>query len=231
MRRQNTPDMHEEAITRALRSLRDEPVPAGLEQRVRHHFASQPSRSRRSALCMRTGALSAATAALLVLVAVHNRHAPTQQAHARSAPASSPQVYVASDAHTHANVPELTVTAAVVHPTQTLPARTPVLGVTGIRTEVDPAFLPSMPAPVQPLTPEERTLARMARHERGLLMATLDIPEPHPASHLPMRSFPPLLAGFTPEHGGPVPATASDLPTIVPERNQTNEPNESAEPQ
>jgi hypothetical protein len=97
-----------------------------------------------------------------------------------------------------------TVTLAVGHPTAS-PAQT---------AAIDPAFLPSQPAPEEPLTRQERLLKSLANRRKPIMLALLEPNEPDLSTLRQPNGPSPLLAGFQPD---PQPASQAGNTTSPPD--------------
>jgi hypothetical protein len=216
----NQPNQPDTAIDKTLAALNAATPPEGLEARVAAHLAAQPAvlpRHDFSAAWWRgaaTGAAFALLAVTAVLLFLHK--APPPNPIAAATPAPHPTI-------TPVNAPASTTLCA--HPAtlraiRPVSAPSPAILLAEAGTE---SAAPSHPAPVLPLTAQERALARLARTaDPQQLIALSSEPKIKPEVDNPAASTKPLT---------PPPAPApGDQPASNPPANPEAAPAATSEP-
>ena len=252
-----TPDEQIDAALHLLRAAQPEakesqsPASAfeAMNQRLvrgmRHHATARHATSPRwlplPGMAWIASALTAACVLAVVVPAFHMHLGPSRPlsspgSNAKSNPKSYPASPTAHGAPFSVNGKvALAVPTHRLRPSLSVPAPLIPGSATGVTTvaaapaaPIDPAFLPSFPAPHAPLTPEERLLLSVAHRRPPTMVARLEGRHPGlPRLRVPLQIDPmdPLFSGFAPEAPSPAPllspaepgASSADQPTPVPD--------------
>jgi hypothetical protein len=216
---------HDEAVDKILAALREAAPPEGMEariaQRLANHAAVTPTSTRpwlagstftgawwRGAIVGAAAATLAICAVLLVQHRSRTTSAPTQTATGSAAARSftaPPQATLTSQSRT---VPCSHTTVFRVD--TSLPAKQPE----ELRAQAGPeSTAPSRPAPELPLTPQERSLARLAHTADPRELASLS---PEIQSRLEAEHAAEFRKFFTPPPAPPVPERIPDVTPDTP---------------
>src|ERR1700722_8524661 len=163
-------------IDHALHVLRQAAPRDGINQRLLARLqdhAAAPAPSWRPAFTFVPPAAALLTAALLILLFHYAQKHPNAAATTQTTAQAAPTVGLAAPQRTQPFITSLLYHAS---------ASSPSASIANQSADIDPAYLPSFPAPEAPLTADERRLARLARHPGAYDVAELEAP-PEPLAH------------------------------------------------
>ena len=158
----------ERQIDHALHVLRHATPRDGINQRLLARLqdhAAAPAPSWRPALIFVPPAATLLTAALL-FVLFHHAQRTNAPAITQTTSQAAPTVDLAAPQHT-----QPFINSSLFHV-----SANPFASTSDQSADIDPAYLPSFPAPEAPLTADERRLARLARHPATYDVAQLEAP-------------------------------------------------------